>query len=77
MWAAVFPRFIDRLSEEEQRTGFGLIRTVYMIVAASGSVVTGLLADQFGWAVSFGLLTVLLTAVCRLLAVNRLFGCGY
>lgn len=68
--AAVFPRFMDRLSADEQSFGFGLFRTVYMIVAASGSVVVGFLADGFGWAVSFGFLALLLALVCVLLFVN-------
>lgn len=75
--AAVFPRFMDHLSEAEQSSGFGLIRTVYMVVAASGSVVVGLLADLFGWAVSFGFLIALLAVVCVLLAANEAFGLGY
>ncbi|ELY59026.1 MFS transporter [Natronolimnohabitans innermongolicus] len=75
--AAVFPRFMDRLSADEQSFGFGLFRTVYMTVAASGSVVVGLLADLFGWAVSFGFLTALLGLVCALLLVNALFDLGY
>lgn len=75
--AAVFPRFLDHLSEAEQSSGFGLIRTVYMVVAASGSVVVGVLADVFGWTTSFGLLIALLGVVCVLLLVNRTFGLEY
>lgn len=75
--AAVFPRFMDHLSEAERNLGFGLIRTVYMVVAASGSVVIGLFADLFGWAVSFGFLIALLATVCGLIVVNRALGLGY
>ncbi|MCU4972026.1 MFS transporter [Halobacteria archaeon AArc-m2/3/4] len=75
--AAVFPRFMDHLSAAEQSSGFGLIRTVYMVVAASGSVVVGLLADLFGWAVSFGFLIALLAVVCVLLVANEAFGLEY
>ena len=75
--AAVFPRFMDHLSEAERSSGFGLVRTVYMVVAASGSVVVGLLADFFGWAASFGFLIAILAVVCCLLAVNRALGLGY
>lgn len=75
--AAVFPRFFDNLSEAEQSSGFGLVRTVYMVVAASGSVVVGVLADLFGWATSFGFLTALLGVVCGLLVVNEALGLGY
>ena len=75
--AAVLPRFMDHLSEDEQSAGFGLVRTVYMIVAASGSIVVGLLADLFGWAVSFGVLVGLLVVVLGLLACNWAFDLGY
>ncbi|MCU4742230.1 MFS transporter [Natronoglomus mannanivorans] len=75
--AAVFPRFMDHLSAAEQSSGFGLVRTVYMVVAASGSVVVGLLADLFGWAVSFGFLIALLAVVCVLLVANEVFGLEY
>ncbi|WP_459891110.1 MFS transporter [Halostagnicola bangensis] len=75
--AGVFPRLMDRLTQDERGFGFGLFRTVYMTIAASGSVVVGLLADLFSWTVSFGFLTVLLVGVCLLLVVNALFDLGY
>jgi MFS family permease len=74
--AAVFPRFMDHLPGDERGTGFGLIRTVYMVVAASGSVVVGVLASTVGWAGSFLFLTVLLGSVCCLLVGNHWFGLG-
>lgn len=61
--AAVFPRFMDHLSSTEQNIGFGLVRSVYLIIAASGSLVVGLLADTFGWGFSFGFLSFLLLFV--------------
>ncbi|MCL9814528.1 MFS transporter [Natranaeroarchaeum aerophilus] len=75
--AAVFPRFMDNLSADEQGAGFGLVRTVYMIVASTGSVVVGLLADLFGWAVSFGALIGLLGIVLVLVVANIVFDLGY
>ncbi|RDI71807.1 MFS transporter [Halopelagius longus] len=75
--AAVFPRFMDNLSAAEQSSGFGLIRTTYMAVAASGSVVVGVLADLFGWTVSFGFLMALLAVAGGLLAGNRVLGLDY
>jgi len=47
--AALLPRFMDHLSAAERGAGFGLVRTVYGVVGALGSVVTGTLADLFGW----------------------------
>jgi sugar phosphate permease len=48
-----------------------------MVVAAAGSVVVGVLADAFGWGVSFGFLAVLLAVALSLLAANRAFALGY
>ncbi|WP_121820112.1 MFS transporter [Halostella salina] len=74
---ALIPRFMDELGDEEQGAGFGLVRTVYGVVGSFGSVVTGLLADLFGWAVSFGVLTGLLVLVFAALAVNWVLELGY
>ena len=60
-WGApVQTRFIDHLSEAERAAGFGLVRTVYMILGSLGSVVVGALSDVAGWAVAFGALLALL-----------------
>jgi len=75
--AAVFPRFMDHLNEGERSFGFGLFRTVYMVIAAAGSIVVGFLADQYGWIVSLSFLVALLTIVCCLIAGNTLFSLDY
>ncbi|WP_418281114.1 MFS transporter [Halorubrum sp. DTA98] len=75
--AALLPRFLDHLSDAEQGAGFGLVRTVYMFVAASGSVVVGFLADVAGWTVAFGSVIGLLCTVAVALAANRLLGPGW
>jgi predicted MFS family arabinose efflux permease len=49
-------RFMDLLSAAERSAGFGLVRTVYMTIGATGSVVVGATADLFGWTAAFGLL---------------------
>ena len=71
-WSAPLQdRYIARLSETERNTGFGLVRTVYMLLGALGSVVTGTLADLAGWGIAYGSLGVLLfVAVGSLTAVN-------
>jgi predicted MFS family arabinose efflux permease len=62
-WGApVQSRFIDHLGEGERAAGFGLVRTVYMLLGATGSVVVGALADLSGWTAAFGVLAVLLAA---------------
>ncbi len=75
--AALLPRFMDVLSEAERGAGFGLVRSVYGFIGASGSVGTGALADLFGWGVAFAVLAVLLVIVFVALVVNWLFSLGY
>ena len=57
--AALLPKFMDHLGAEERSAGFGLIRTVYMILGAGGSVATGTVADTLGWGPAFTGLIVL------------------
>ncbi|RQH00803.1 MFS transporter [Natrarchaeobius oligotrophus] len=75
--AALLPRFMDVLDDAERGAGFGLVRSVYGFVGALGSVVTGLLADLFGWDVAFVVLAGLLALVCFALVANRLLGLEY
>lgn len=65
--AALLPAFMDHLSEEERSAGFGLIRTAYMILGASGSAVTGALADLLGWGAAFLSLAALLVGMLAVL----------
>lgn len=75
--AAVLSWFVDHIADNERESGFGLVRTVYMILAASGSAVVGFFADQIGWGVAFGLLILCLVTVLCLLGYNRAIGAGY
>ncbi|MDL5360827.1 MFS transporter [Halalkalicoccus sp. NIPERK01] len=74
---AVFPRFLDEFSEAERNASFGLVRSVYMILASLGSVVTGGVADLFGWVPAFGFLAAVLGVVIVGLVGNRAFDLGY
>lgn len=68
-WSApVQSRFLDLLTPEERNTGFGLVRTVYSLLGAAGSVVTGVVVDAAGWSAGMGLLGGLLALVLTLLA---------
>jgi MFS family permease len=69
-------RFFDQLQDTERGYGFGLLRTVYMLLAASGSVVVGVLADQGGWTAGMGSVLVVLSACLVLLGVNRWYSLG-
>jgi predicted MFS family arabinose efflux permease len=69
-------RFFDQLQDTERGYGFGLLRTVYMLLASSGSVVVGVLADQGGWTAGMGSVLVVLSACLVLLGVNRWYSLG-
>jgi MFS transporter, YNFM family, putative membrane transport protein len=75
--AALLPRFMDVLSDAERGAGFGLIRTVYSFIGALGSVVTGTVADVFGWGVAFALLAGVLALAFLALVCNELCSLGY
>jgi MFS family permease len=75
--AALLPRFVDNLSAAERGAGFGLVRTTYMILSATGSVVVGTVANAAGWGTAFGIFVVFLSLVCIALAGNRLFDLGF
>ncbi|WP_239639156.1 MFS transporter [Halococcus hamelinensis] len=75
--AALLPRFVDNLSSAERGAGFGLVRTTYMMMSATGSVVIGTIADAAGWGVAFGTFLVFLLVICLLLAGNRMLDLGF
>lgn len=77
-WAsAVEPRFMDELSDPERNAGFGLVRTVFLILGSLGSVTVGYLADGSGWDVSFGVLILLMVIVSLVVIVNSVLDLGY
>jgi MFS family permease len=51
--------FMDHFPADERASGFGLVRTVYMLVGSLGSVVVGTLADTMGWFSAYGVVVVL------------------
>ena len=68
-WGApIQSRFIDNLDSSERAAGFGLVRTVYMLLGALGSVVVGTLSDLAGWEVAFGALAAVVAFECLLAA---------
>jgi len=70
-------RFMDLLSDAERGAGFGLVRTAYMVIGASGSVVVGAVSDLAGWTVAFGLLAGVMALGLVALLANRLLRLGY
>jgi MFS family permease len=69
-------RVFDLLGDDERGYGWGLIRTVYLALGASGSIVVGTLADASGWSVGFGAVAVVLLTCLGLLAGNHAFRLG-
>ncbi|CAI49399.1 major facilitator superfamily transport protein [Natronomonas pharaonis DSM 2160] len=70
-------KFIDVLGEQERGAGFGLVRTVYMLLGALGSVAIGVVADLFGWPVAFGSLAGIMALGLLCILWNNVFGAGY
>jgi MFS family permease len=75
--AALLPRFVDNLSAAERGAGFGLVRTTYMMLSATGSVVVGTIADIAGWGMAFGTFVAFLSIICIALAGNRALDLGF
>jgi MFS family permease len=67
-------RMMDGLSETDQGAGFGLFRTVYLLLGASGTAVVGTAADVAGWPVAFGLLAAVFAGLLLSLLVVGLVG---
>lgn len=66
-WGApVQSQFLDQLGDTERGVGFGLVRTIYLLVGALGSVVVGSIITQGSWPLAFGVLAGLLS-ICLLL----------
>ena len=65
---------MDNLGDAERGAGFGLVRTVYMVVGALGSVVVGVLSDVAGWSAAFGLLSAFMGVAFAATLANRLLG---
>ena len=63
----VMQRILSNLPDEEQNAGFGLVRTIYMMISSLGPAILGVIADAFDWGVSFGFLAGLLVSVVAVL----------
>lgn len=73
-WGGVLnARSTALFSTANQGTGFGLIRTVSLLLGSLGSVVTGTLSDVIGWSVAFGLVAGLHLVAVLSIICNRVF----
>ena len=75
-FSAIDPRFMDALGDAERGAGFGLIRTVYTVIGSAGSVGVGLVADLFGWGVSFLVIAAMAGVAFLVISANALLGPG-
>ncbi|MDY6775559.1 MAG: MFS transporter [Halobacteria archaeon] len=76
-WGGVLQsRAMDIISDSERGTGFGLVRTVYMLIGATGSAVTGTVAEFAGWGFSWGIVVGLLLVALVSLALNTTLDLG-
>ncbi len=53
-------KVIGLLGETAQGKGFGLFRTVYVLIGSLGGVLTGSISDFAGWGTAYGFLSILL-----------------
>lgn len=69
-------KFMDNIALGDRGTDFGTVRMTYVLLGASGSAVTGGVADAFGWAASISLFVVVLGAAAVASALGRLTRLG-
>jgi len=65
-------RFMDHLSSTERGTGFGLVRTIVLMISSLGSGVTGTLADGWGWPAAYGFTALLFAGLVGVLLVRSI-----
>ncbi|MEF8979956.1 MAG: MFS transporter [Haloarculaceae archaeon] len=76
-WGGVIQsRFMREFGDDERGTGFGLVRTTFVLLGSVGNVATGVLADVGGWPLAMSVLVVLLVVAAAMVVANRLFGFG-
>jgi MFS family permease len=73
---AVQARAMREFGPGEGGTGFGVVRTVFVLLGSVGNVATGVLADAAGWPVAYGVVVALLLVAAGLVCWNRLLDLG-
>jgi hypothetical protein len=61
---------------DERGTGFGLVRSAFVLLGSVGNAATGILAEFGGWELAYGLVVALLVGAAALVVGNRLLGLG-
>ncbi len=76
-WGGVLQsRFMREFADGERATGFGLVRTTFVLLGSVGSAVTGFLAEFGGWPLAVGVIVLLLVVASAMVVANRLLGSG-
>jgi len=77
-WGGVIQsRFMREFDDDERGTGFGLVRTTFVLLGSVGSAATGYLAEASGWPLAIGVVVALLVLAALLVTGNRLLGFGF
>lgn len=53
-------KFIAQFAVDERGSGFGMARSIYVLLGSTGNVATGVLAEHSGWAVAYGVVVGLM-----------------
>lgn len=73
-WGGVVAsRVMSVFTETERLTGFGAVRTGYILVGSTGNVVTGLIADVAGWTPAWNVVVALLGLALAGVITNKAF----
>lgn len=74
-WGGAFQaRAMAQFDPDRRATGFGLMRTAFVLLGSVGNVATGWLAANAGWPVAYGTLAGLLVVGAALVVGNHLLG---
>jgi len=65
-------RFMTLFGSAERGSGFGMVRSIYVLVGSIGNVATGILAEVNGWLVAYGIAVVLMLVAVGLVIGSEL-----
>jgi MFS family permease len=66
---AIAKRAMTHFHETDRGTGFGIVRMLFVLLGSLANVVTGTIAQYWGWVPAYGILVALSVAILGLLAV--------
>jgi YNFM family putative membrane transporter len=64
-------RFMSQFPAADRASGFGVVRTVFVLLGSVSNVATGALATHVGWKAAYGVVVALLLLAAALVARNR------